>query len=214
MRLYLSSYKFGNQPQKLFQLLKGEETKVAIVTNAADEFSEEDIIERFHDDEKIFAAHDLIAERVDLREYFGKPEEISKKITKYGLLWVRGGNVFVLRMAAKLSGFDKYVTKALKEDTIVYAGYSAGGCLLSPSLEGFDIVDDPSTVQKVYGLPADYSGLGILDYHFEPHFESDHPESADVGKEIEYLKKHNIAYKTLRDGEAIVIEGDKEEIIG
>jgi dipeptidase E len=114
----------------------------------------------------------------------------------------------------KLSGFDEYIKAALQNDRLVYAGFSAGCCVLSPSLEGFDIVDDPNVVQQVYGVPADFSGLGILRYHFEPHYKSDHPESADVDREIEYLNKHGIPYKTLHDGEAIVINGGKEELFG
>ncbi|MGB4759358.1 MAG: Type 1 glutamine amidotransferase-like domain-containing protein [Candidatus Saccharimonadales bacterium] len=214
MRLYLSSYKFGNQPDKLFALLRGNTPKVAIVTNAADMHAEPEILERYNDDKKVFEQHGLQVERLDLRNFFDKPGELQETMKQFGMVWVRGGNVFLLRVAMKLSGFDEYVKAALANDGIVYAGYSAGGCVLSPSLDGFDIVDDPNVVQQVYGLPADYSGLGIIDYHFEPHYKSDHPESADVDKEIEYLKAHNIAYKTVRDGEAIVVDGNASELTG
>ncbi|CAN5420691.1 Type 1 glutamine amidotransferase-like domain-containing protein [soil metagenome] len=214
MRLYLSSYKFGNKPEKLFELLHGKKSKVAVITNATDMHPEVGVVERLAEDIAFFSQNGLEAERLNLCNYFGKQQKLNKKMEEYDLVWVKGGNTFLLRVAMRLSGFDEYIKAALKNDKIVYAGFSAGGCVLSPSLKGFDTVDDPSLVEKVYGEPADYSGLGILSYHFEPHYKSDHPESDDVDKEVEYLKKNKIPYKTLHDGEAIVIDGRKEELVG
>jgi dipeptidase E len=51
----------------------------------------------------------------------------------------------------------------------------------------------------------------ILDYAIAPHYKSDHPESADIDKCVAYFKENNIRYKTLRDGEAIIINGENEE---
>lgn len=34
---------------------------------------------------------------------------------------------------------------------------------------------------------------------------TDHPKSANIDKEVDYCKKHKISFKTLRDGEAIII---------
>ena len=213
MRLYLSSYNFGNQSEKLIELLRDQKPRVAIVTNAADAGDEERIVERFNDQAEFFRKYNLEADRLDLRNYFGKEAELHKKCSEYGLFWVRGGNVFVLRQAMKQSGFDLWLTDALAKDSIVYGGYSAGGCVLSPSLEGYDIVDDTAMTKVAYGLEADYSALGIINYAFEPHYKSDHPESADIDKEIEKLEKLGIPYRTLRDGEALLIDGNKEEFL-
>lgn len=214
MRLYLSSYEFGNQPEAMFKLLKSHEKKVAIITNAVDLYPEDGIVQRLKNDIERFSEYGMSAERLDLRKYFGKSQELSRNMSKYGLVWVKGGNTYLLRVAMKLSGFDEYLKVALQNDSIVYAGFSAGCCVLSPSLEGFDIVDDPKVVNQVYREPADYSGLSILDFHFEPHYKSDHPESAEVDLELEYLEKQGIPYRTFRDGEALVINGDKVELVG
>jgi dipeptidase E len=48
--------------------------------------------------------------------------------------------------------------------------------------------------------------LNILDYVIVPHFESDHPESEAVVKAVAYLIKHKIPFRTLRDGEVIIID--------
>jgi dipeptidase E len=51
-------------------------------------------------------------------------------------------------------------------------------------------------------------GLGLLDYYLEPHYKSDHPESAAVDKEIAQLKAKKLSYLGLSDGEVLIIDGD------
>tara|TARA_Y100000310_G_scaffold53810_1_gene49343 strand:+ start:340 stop:636 length:297 start_codon:yes stop_codon:yes gene_type:complete len=94
----------------------------------------------------------------------------------------------------------------LRDSEIVYGGYSAGICVLAPTLKGLHIVDDPNAKQYGEEHETIWDGLGILDYTIAPHYDSDHPESEDVNKEIEYCKEHDIPYKPLRDGEVIIIE--------
>jgi dipeptidase E len=90
----------------------------------------------------------------------------------------------------------------------VYAGFSAGCCVLQENLKGLEFVDDPAFVKDAYGIDASviWEGVGLLDYVFVPHFESDHPESDDTNDEIEYYRKNNIKYRTLKDGEVIIDE--------
>jgi len=51
----------------------------------------------------------LEVEQFDLQKYFRKHSQlnINRDIRKYGVIWVSGGNVFVLRQAMKLSSFNK-----------------------------------------------------------------------------------------------------------
>lgn len=146
------------------------------------------------------------AEEVDLRKYFGKTTELRKLLNKYGLLWVIGGNTFILRKAMKLSGMDDWLVEQRKNKDLVYAGYSAGVCVLSPSLKGLDIVDDPIEKAEGYDNSVIWGGLGIIEWSFAPHYRSDHPESAKVEEEVNYYIKNKIPYKTLRDGEVIINE--------
>jgi dipeptidase E len=46
------------------------------------------------------------------------------------------------------------------------------------------------------------------------HFKSDHSESAAVDGEIAYYEKNGIPYRTLRDGEALVIDGEMQRVVG
>jgi dipeptidase E len=51
-----------------------------------------------------------------------------------------------------------------------------------------------------------WEGLGIIDYVIVPHYKSDHPESEIMEEVVEYLIENKIPYKTLRDGEVIIVE--------
>jgi dipeptidase E len=148
----------------------------------------------------------LDPEVLDLRGYFGRQKELEKKLNEYGAIWVRGGNTFVLRQSMRLSGFDKVFHSLRKKKNVLYGGYSAGVCILAPSLHGIELMDDPS--QKPYGKRSKviYEGLGALDYYVVPHYKSDHPETASAEKAVEYFIDHKLLFKVLHDGEVIIIE--------
>ena len=148
----------------------------------------------------------LELEKIDLREYFNKENELKAAIAEFCAMWVCGGNAFVLRQAMKLSGFDSILQELFANGAdMLYGGYSAGICVLGPTLRGVHIMDPPS--EKPYGDYATvWEGLNILDYVIVPHFESDHPESEAVVKAVAYLIKHKIPFRTLRDGEVIIID--------
>ena len=67
-------------------------------------------------------------------------------------------------------------------------------------------MDDPTDQPYPEQKETVWEGLGLFDYIILPHYKSDHPESADVDKEVEFAKKNNIPFKTLKDGEVIIIE--------
>jgi len=88
-------------------------------------------------------------------------------------------------MAMNISGFDNIFLDLMKRDDFLYGGYSAGICVLSKSLKSIDMVDDPNNFPyKEISQPI-YEGLGVFEYSFMPHYDSDHFESEAVGKEIQ-----------------------------
>lgn len=206
--MYLSSYRLGNNPEKLVRLI-GPNKKIAVIPNALD-FSTDiprrnEGVQREIDDLNKLG---LQAEEIDLRNYFNKSRELEQKLSEYGALWVRGGNTFVLRRAFKESGLDEWLKRQKDNKELVYAGYSAGVCILSPTLKGLEIVDDPVITAEGYPKETLWDGLGLIDFAFAPHFESPgHPETEAVGREVERYKKEGVKYRALHDGEAIVIEG-------
>lgn len=205
MKLYLSSYRLGNNPEKLVKLFSGSK-KVAVITNAmdfVDDFQREESMKQSIMELKNLG---LFPGEIDLRDYFRKQGELSKKLNNYDAVYVRGGNTFVLRRAMAQSSFDKWIKDKNKDPNFVYAGYSAGICVLSPTLHGLELVDDPNIVSQGYNPQIIWSGLDIVDFSIAPHYKSNHPESENVDKEVEYFVKNKIPFKTLRDGEVIIKE--------
>ncbi len=146
------------------------------------------------------------AEPLDLKLYFGQTNELRKKINTLGAVWVSGGNTFVLRMAMRLSGFDTIFDELKDRKDFLYGGYSAGICILSDSLQSIDVVDDPNTFPyKEIDQPI-YEGLGVFNYAFMPHYDSDHIESKLIDQEIQRCIDNRWLFKALRDGEVIIIE--------
>ncbi len=141
---------------------------------------------------------------LDLREYFGREEALGETMNGLGGVFVCGGNTFVLRQAMRLSGFDRWLASAPSD--FVYAGYSAGCCVLSPTLDGYRIVDDPDNRPYPEMRETIGEGLGIIDFVFLPHYRSDHPESADIDREVDYCEAHGLPYRTLSDGSVLLRE--------
>src|SRR3989344_834653 len=140
MRFYLSSYKLGNEHEKLLVLFSNNKS-VGYIPNALD-FTQADPQRRKEHIEKDMASLreiGLAPALLDLKDYFGNQEALKNEIQALGGLWISGGNVFVLRQAMKLCGLDNILIKGETPDTFVYAGYSAAGCVLSLSLKDYSV---------------------------------------------------------------------------
>lgn len=207
MKLYLSSFLLGDKPNELVRLMAGNK-KIAYIPNACDytQVNLEKKQARETADMNNLKALGLEVEYLDLKKYFHKTDELRKKLRECNGVFVRWGNTFILRQAMRLSWFDLVFEELKERDDFVYAGYSAGICVLAPDFKALQTVDDPSDKPYPELQETIWEGLGYLDHIILPHYDSDHPESEDIAKEVEYCKANNIAYKTLRDGEVIIIE--------
>ena len=205
MRFYLSSFKLGEQSHLLVDLY-GNERPLGYIANALDHVTDtawlEDLIAS---DMGALRSVGLQAQRLDLREFFGSAGKLRAATEGLSGLWVSGGNVFVLRQAMNLSGLDEFLRGPSVPDDFTYGGYSAGCCVLSPSLKPYAIVDDSDV--KPYPQISEilWDGLGILDFAFMPHFQSNHSESDLIEKEIEFCVENNIAYRTFQDGDVLLL---------
>jgi dipeptidase E len=214
MRLYLSSFRVGDSPQALLRLL-GKGRRTAVIANACDALSKEDRIESTWQEMDRLAVIGLEPEELDLRDYFGAaPSAVMAAMSRFDLVWLRGGNVFVLRRALHQSGADVALLTMLQSDSVVYGGYSAGVCVLTPSLHGIELVDDPNVVPPGYDATIIWDGLDVLPYAVAPHHESDHPESAAIGRLVTHYIDQHVTFKALRDGQVIVVDGESDELMG
>lgn len=214
MKFYLSSYKFGTEDKKsiLREWIKNYDNKLVFISNSRD--ARENTKEKF---EKIESDKNLLKEigfeiyDIDLKDYFGKCEKLENDLNNFKSFCLIGGNVFVLRKAMALSGFDKFIEKRIYDDYL-YIGYSAGICLLGKTLEGLDLVDEP--INPYTEEKALYDGLNILDCTLVPHYKSNHPESEAIDKVVEYLESQNIKYEALHDGDVLITEFKREKLTG
>ena len=114
--------------------------------------------------------------------------------------------MFVLRAALAQSGADQILTELLQRDVLVWAGYSAGCCVLAPSLHGLELMADPNAVQASYGVEPIWEGLGLLTYAIVPHYRSQHPQAEAAQRLVARHRAQGVAFQALRDGQAIVID--------
>lgn len=213
MRLYLSSFRNGNQPEELLKLL-GNGRRTALINNAADFLDTDERLKRRDEEAGRLQSIGLEVTELDLRDHFDKSDGLAEKLKTFDCVWVRGGNCFVLRRAFKQSGMDVIIPKMLAEDAIVYGGYSAGIDMLTPSLHGAELVDDPNVVPDGYKPEIIWEGLGLVPYAIAPHYRSDHPESADIEKSVQFLIDNHILFIALRDGQAIVVNSERQKVVG
>jgi dipeptidase E len=212
MRLYLSSFDLGDRPEELVALTASAR-RAAIIVNALDSRPDRRAVWLKEQTDKLVALGFSVFE-LDLRGYFGASDELKRVLSRTDLVWINGGNVFVLRRAMKQSGFDTLIKSALTRDEIVYAGFSAAAVIAFDSLKGLELTDDPEDVPHGYDADIVWEGLGFVPFALAVHFKSDHPESESVEREIAFYEATGTPYRTLRDGEALIIHGDTQRIVG
>lgn len=211
MRLYLSSFELGDRPEELVALA-GSAKRAAIILNALDHRPERRTGWLKEQTDKLTGLGFSVVE-LDLRRYFGAPDRLKRFLSNIDLVWINGGNTFILRRAMKQSGFDMLIKSAVARDEIVYAGFSAGAVIAFDSLKGLELTDDPKEVPSGYDADIVWEGLGFVPFALAVHFKSAHPESASVDREIAFYEAAGIPYRTLRDGEVLVIHDREEKIV-
>lgn len=198
MKLYLSSYRLGNYAKELEKLIGKPDAKVAVSVNALDcadnEVRNNVVLKRELEDMQSLG---FDVEELDLRNYFDN-DELAADMQKYDAVWFSGGNTFILAKAFNKSGFGRVIEEQVKTGALVYAGYSAGFCVLSESLHGIELVDDKDATAEGYESGEIWEGMGLIDFYPIVHFRSDHPEAELVEKEYAYILKNNITHKNIQ----------------
>jgi dipeptidase E len=213
MRLYLSSFRIGNRPQALLALLGGR-TRTALILNADDYKQPADRAASLERELAELRSAGLQPEYIDLREFFGRETDLRKALESFDLVYVRGGSVFILRRALRESGADRVITDLIERDMVVYAGYSAGPCVLGPTLRGIEGgEDDPHFVPEGYPSEVVWDGLGLLPFAIAPHYGVEIGGAGATPMADYYIENH-IPFIALRDGQALVINGDAHEVVG
>jgi len=122
-----------------------------------------------------------------------------------GLIYVCGGNTFHLLCKLRESGFDKKIIE-LVNGGVVYVGVSAGSILAGPNIEisGSGSDRDPNKVDL-----KDLSALNLTNKIVFPHYTDKEKVTIDKLK-----KKYKDDVIPLTDEQALLIRGDKVDLIG
>lgn len=202
MHLYLASYRVGEFAPRLLSMTGGR--RAALVLNALDGLP--DVVRRvslWRD------AADLSEIGLDVREVDLRDQDAAERLADSDIVWVRGGNTFVLRRALADSGTDQVLTDLIRQDAIVYGGYSAGACVMAPDLAGLELVDDITAVAEPIT-----TGLGLIDRPLVPHVSTPlHPENPDCDAVAARYEAAGQVHWALRDGDVLVVDGDTTELL-
>lgn len=197
MKLYLSSYRIPT-PDELFALLGKSPigSRVAIIPNAKDDVLPNERAVKL--DEVIYdlAKFGFVTETIDLRDY-EDGESVKDSLRGFDMVWVAGGNTFILRAEMRRSGFDQIISQLLA-DGLLYCGESAGAIVAGTSLKGVEMGDEPELADDII-----WEGLGLVDKIIVPH-----ADSTDYLEYINHMKKlyegdDRVIY--LNDDQALVI---------
>lgn len=209
MRLYLSSQRLGTASTELITLMR-DRLRVGVIANAADDLSDESRRERLRREVASLEGIGLKPSEIDLRQHFAHPSGLLSELGSVDALWVLGGNVLALRTALSASGADTVIERRLSEDSIVYAGYSAGACVLGPP-EALSVATFSGNLP---GYPPELvsTGIGLLPYAIVPHYDDEADAAGGTGLARHYLESH-VPFIALRDGQAIVVDGDDMRVV-
>jgi len=208
MKYYLSSFRTGNETDKLVKMTHETNKKVAFFTNAMDYMDDLEtraIIEGH--DKGDLTSLGLEVNHIDLRDYFGKEKELRAIVEPCDVIWCVGGNSFVLLQAMRATGLDKIMYERHEsQEKYVYGGFSAGASILGPTLKGIHLTDEPDV--KPYGHETEvrWDGLGLTDFVVVPHYRSELFKDLDTEEAIQMLINNKTLFKAIEDGEVIIIE--------
>jgi len=203
VKVYLSSYLFGEDVESLRP--DSPPKRAGIVFNALDGFAATRLVNRTREFEPLESLGYDCSE-VDLRDYFGDQRGLASRLLDVDLLWVVGGNTFVLARAIAQSGLRTALVQAAAERPFTYAGYSAGACVAGPDLEALSLIDDPAELPDGYSSEAPFECLGLIPFRVVPHWQSDHPESKLAALVAERLQQLGLTFQCLRDGDVMTVE--------
>lgn len=214
MRLFLSSQDLGHYAH-IAREMAGDNPKAIFIKNAQDDLPEDR--RNFSNTQKLQMFNDagFEPEMIDLRDYFGKKDKLAERMTGIGSFWSSGGNTFILRRAMKASGLDEILKDMLARDEIMYGGWSAGACVASTNLHGIEYGDRHTSdiVPDIYPIKETiWEGLGLVDFMIIPHCDQEWFE-----KNIEPTERHlnslGRKFFKLNDGQVVVVNGNKEELL-
>lgn len=204
MKLYLSSYRIPT-PSDLEKLLGKplSHTSVALIANAKDYYTERPRSFTVRDFVNYMEDLGLNVDEVDLREY-DSSDSVKEKLKAYDLIYVSGGNTYMLRYEMRRSGFDKII-KELLDDGKVFGGFSAGALVAGTSIAGVEMDDESEFSEEVIK-----EGLNLVPFVILPH--ADNPAYKDIRLTFNNLHKDKEIIE-LKDSQAVIFNDTEHTVV-
>ncbi|GGG00646.1 hypothetical protein GCM10007304_13210 [Rhodococcoides trifolii] len=212
MRLFLASYRFGGHRDRFLEMV-GRPGRIAVIANACDSWPAAARASSVTSELGPLRSAGFDPVELDLREFVGRTAELATTLASFPAVWVRGGNTFVLRAQLARSGGDTVLRRMLVDDSLVYGGYSAGACILGPTLTGIESADPPDEVKPTTGAEPQWDGLGLISRAVVPHWQSELLDTDDAGaRMVGALRASSADFVTLTDEQVLIVDGVSEQV--
>ncbi|EKD23600.1 MAG: hypothetical protein ACD_81C00213G0005 [uncultured bacterium] len=206
MKLFLASAIDKTLPLLKPLLQNKAATKVLFIANASDNYPTKD-------------AWWVSNDRIKFTELGYKLTDIDLRTTSTGaltqaledtdILHIAGGSVFYLVGLLREKNLGQSIIDAVKSESVIYTGSSAGSMIISESLALFAF--DEGEKEFLDTVP-NRRGLGLINFGVIPHCNN--PEFASEYAEIiKELSNHAEPLILLHDNQAIWVDNDTLKII-
>lgn len=212
MKLFLASYRFGAHVDEFLALTSGP-GRIAVIANAADAWPAAARASAVMSELRDLRGLGYEPHELDLRDFVGRPSALADELDGVDTLWIRGGNTFVLEAQMERCDAGDAITSRVRGGSLVYAGYSAGACVAQESLSGIEAADDPADVAATTAWPVPWTGLGLIDIAFVPHFRSVLDEGGVGDQMVARYAREDVTHMTLTDEQVYVVDGERAERI-
>jgi dipeptidase E len=133
------------------------------------------------------------------------PKEIEAVLRRAALVYVPGGNTFLLNHRLHISGVMGFLRKKIQSG-LPYVGFSAGTILCGPNIL---TSKDMNTVETPH-----FNGLNLVPFNFFVHYADDrYGQSVHDDWLADYHFFHDNPAILLRDGAYIKVDGKKTTLV-
>lgn len=199
MKLFLAS-----SADKTIHLLKEKVpdigNNVLFIANAGDPYEDQWWIDW---DRAKFKELGYNLNEIDLRET--TPEEFEQQLQASDIVHMCGGSVYYIMGLIFEKKLEDVLTKAIKDENIIYTGTSAGSIIVSDSIKAFSYDSDETEYLKT--VPND-NGLSLLNFSIVPH-NNNQDSIPGHRKMVDEMPNDPTALFYIQDKQALWIE-DKE----
>jgi dipeptidase E len=132
-------------------------------------------------------------------------KEIEDVLRRAALVYVPGGNTFLLNHRLHISGVMPYLKKKVQAG-LPFVGFSAGTILCGPNIL---TANDMNTVATPH-----FEALDLIPFNFFAHYAADgYGQSADDAWIEEYYFFHDNPVVMLSDGAYVKVDGKKTTLV-